>query len=163
MTKALAQNIVIKAPTEPEVQEICEQFAHLATFGDIFPNRYEGGYACKGRLNEPADYGEAESVEALAAQLRQSAATIGRLQEQVEKLKAELEATERYERNRRCWEALDTRQELADIQMRRIDRRNGPEHGGISGEELERRALAGWHWGEPVPPAKEEKSDGSHP
>jgi hypothetical protein len=154
-----APAIVIKAPTEAEVQEVCDQLAHLALFGDVFKNRYEGGYACKGVLHPPEHYGEAESADALAAQLRQSAAMIGRLQEELEQLKADLAWAEKRERGQRCWEALDTRAEAIAMQLRRADRRNGPEHGGMSGEELERRALMGWYWGDPVPPVKE-KPDG---
>jgi hypothetical protein len=157
MTNKPPPAIVIKAATEAEVQEVCDQLAHLALFGDVFRNKYEGGYACKGVLHAPEHYGEAESADALAAQLRQSAAMIGRLQEQVEQLKAELAWAEQRERGNRLWHALDTMREIDEMHNRRALRRNGPELAGVKQEELERWVNAGWHWGEPPPPTPEER------
>jgi len=139
--------IVVKAATREELDEITDRLSWYAAFASAFPNRFEGGWACKGEPH-PTPFTSEQDVPGLLAALREAAATIGGLKARVEALESEVRMYKDRERRTTMWEALSTRQELMEIHFTRLDRRNGPELGALAHEELEARALKGWHYGD---------------
>lgn len=80
--------IVLKAPTRAEVAQLAAQLRWYAEFGDAFHNRFEDGYAIKGQVRAVPLDGAPDSA-LLEAQIRDQAARIGRLEQQVQRLELE--------------------------------------------------------------------------
>jgi hypothetical protein len=80
--------IVLKAKTKVEVEALAAQLSWYAVFEDAFHNRYEGGYAMRGQVRStPTESAPNHTV--LQTQIREQAAQIGQLQEQVARLTRE--------------------------------------------------------------------------
>lgn len=88
--------IVVKAKTAAEVKALVAQLAWYAVFDEPFHNKYDGGYAAKGRVRavalEHAGHGDAG---ALATQVREQAAQLGQLEERAAELEKQHARAER--------------------------------------------------------------------
>ncbi len=85
---AFSGAIVLKAPTKAQVEIMAQQLTWYAVFKEAFRNSYEGGYAIKGDVRaEPLDH--TPDVAALEKQVREQAALIGQLQEQLGEAQSE--------------------------------------------------------------------------
>lgn len=87
-TPAFSGSIVLKAKTAAEVKALAEQLAWYAQFDEPFHNKYDGGYAAKGQVRAVSlAHVEQGDAGALATQVREQAAQLGQLEEQVAELK----------------------------------------------------------------------------
>ena len=85
--------IVLKARSAAETAVLAEQLRHYAQFGDVFVNRYEGGYAVKGQVYTSPPEGAPDHA-ALEVTIRNQAAQIGELERRIEELLREIRMLE---------------------------------------------------------------------
>ncbi len=94
-------SVVLKAKTAAEVKALAAQLDWYAAFEEPFHNRYDGGYAAKGKVRAVAlEHAQQGDAGALATQVREQAAQIGLLEERAAELeykhaRAERDAAER--------------------------------------------------------------------
>lgn len=150
-SKQFSGAIVLKAPSEAEVEALAAQLAWYADFSEPFKNRYEGGWVLKGQVlaapvpdvggiatlmarlgethqesfaGEGAILAAPADVEIALAVLRSQAAEIGRLRGRIEELERDLETANTTATWHARWSSLLTPAE----HMRLIDRGIVREH-----------------------------------
>ena len=97
-------SIVLKAKTAAEVKVLAAQLEWYAVFEDPFHNRYDGGYAAKGKVRAVAlEHAQQGDAGALATQVREQAAQIGMLEERAAELEHKHARAERDAAERRKW------------------------------------------------------------
>lgn len=119
--------IVLKAKTTAEVRALAAQLDWYATFEESFHNRYEGGYAARGKVRAVAlPHVEQGDASALATQVREHAAQIGLLEERAAELERTRAQAERAAAEHKKWLDLLTPEEHW-----RLVGRNLGEHGVV--------------------------------
>ncbi len=105
-------SIVLKAKTAAEVKALVSQLEWYATFDEPFYNKYDGGYAAKGQVRAVAlEHVQHGDAGALAAQVREQAAELGKLEERAAELEKKHARAERNAAESKKWLDLLTPEE----------------------------------------------------